>query len=205
MSYAASDAEAFESEGFESEAFGELGEAARRGRLPRTASGRGLAPAPQSQQSRNYVTYAALRQAMDKVGAQIKTNSDAISNVGTKLNSTAAALRKEFDERKKETDTIRNDTNQKVSMLALLPLIMTPPTYTIPSGAVISGAMNAGNTQFTTSQAFGISPPSTSMTNALLPLLLVGGLGGTGGSGSTGGMDNTMLLVMALVLANPGH
>jgi hypothetical protein len=65
MSYAASDAEAYESEGFESEASGEYGEANRR-RLPRTASGRGLAPMPQSQLSKNYVTYSALRQAMDK-------------------------------------------------------------------------------------------------------------------------------------------
>ena len=195
MSYAASDADAFESEGFESEAFGEYGEAAgRRGRTPRTASGRGLAP---MQQSRNFVTYSALRQAMDKVGAQIKTNSDAITSVGSRLNTTAAQLRKEFDERKKDSDAIRGDVNQKVSMLALLPLIMTPPTYTIPTGTVVGAT--------TTTAPINISPPATSMTNALLPRLVVGGFGSSpgGGSGSSGGMDNTMLLVMALVLANP--
>lgn len=204
MSYAASDAEAFESEGFKSEAFGEFGEANRR-RLPRTASGRGLAPMPQNQQSKNYVTYSALRQAMDKVGAQIKTNSDAISGVGAKLNATAASLKKEFDERKKESDNIRNDTNQKVSMLALLPLIMSSPTYTIPGGTAVGVSGAAGTPVTIPAGGIAISPPSTSMTNALLPLLMVGGLGGTSSSGGSGGMDNTMLLVMALTLANPSR
>jgi hypothetical protein len=209
MSYAASEAEAFESEGFESEAFGEYGEAAgRRGRTPRTASGRGLAPIPQTQQSRNFVTYAALRQAMDKVGAQIKTNSDAITAVGNRLNSTAASLRKEFDERKKDTDAIRGDINQKTSMLALLPLIMTPPTYTIPANTQIGVDTVNGNAVSTGANALAIQPPPTTIANALLPLLLIGGFSsspsGTPGGG-IGGMDNTMLLIMALVLANPAR
>jgi hypothetical protein len=206
MSYAASDAEAFESEGFESEAFGEYGEAARfgRGRSPRTASGRGLAPVPASSQSRNFVTYAALRQAMDKVGAQIKTNSDAIANVGNRLNTTATQLRREFEARKKDNDGLRNDINQKTSMLALLPLIMTPPVYTIPPNTQI-GIDTATNAVVSTgANGLAINPPGTTIANALLPLLLIGGFGtGTGSSSSTGGMDNSMLLVMALVLANP--
>jgi hypothetical protein len=195
--YGASEAEAFESEGFESEAFGEYGEAANRRRVPRTASGRGLAPRPQTQQSRNFVTYAALREAMDKVGAQIKVNSDAISAVGTRLNTTAAQLRREFTERKKDSDTIRNDVNQKVSLLALLPLLMPAPTYTIPATSI--DGVNPVN-------PVPLQPPPTSIANALLPLLLIGGLGtsgSSGSSGSSGGLDNTTLLITALVLANP--
>jgi hypothetical protein len=88
-------------------------------------------------------------------------------------------------------------------MLALLPLIMTPPTYTIPPNTQIGVDATTNAVINTTATGLSLAPPSTSISNALLPLLLVGGLGGTSGSGSTGGMDNTMLLVMALVLANP--
>jgi hypothetical protein len=195
--YGASDAEAYESEGWESEAFGEFGEAANRRRLPRTASGRGLAPRPQTQQSRNYVTYAALRQVTDKFGAQLKMNGDAVTAVATKLNATAAQLRKEFDERKKDSDTIRNDFNQKLSLLTLLPLLMPAPTYTIPATS-IDGVNPVNPVQ--------LQPPPTSIATALLPLLLIGGLGtsgSSGSSGSSGGLDNTTLLITALVLANP--
>lgn len=205
MPYESEAAEAFESEAYDSESIGEWGEAARQRRLPRTASGRGLTTMPQPQ-SRNFVTYSALRQSLDKVGMQIKTNSDAIGAVGTRLNSTAAALRKEADDRKKEAETSRGDINQKVSMLALLPLLIASPTYTIPAGTVIGTDSANGNV---TAPAGGlpISPPPVSTANALLPILLIGGLGGSGTAGGTapGGMDTTMLLVLALVLANPGR
>jgi hypothetical protein len=204
--YGASEAE-FESEGFESEGFGESGEyaEANRRRLPRTASGRGLAPRPPTQLSRNYVTYAALRTATDKIGAQLKMNGDAIAAVGTRLNTTAAQLRKEFEDRKKDSDNIRNDLNQRVSLLALLPLLMPAPTYTIPPNTQIGVPDPTGATPntFTGTSGLAIQPPPASIANALLPLLLIGGLGTSGSSGTSGGLDNTTLLITALVLANP--
>ena len=202
MSYAASDAEAYESEGFEFGSFRRI----RRGKSPSPAAHRvrpragAVAAKPAIEELRHLFRPAP---GHGQVGAQIKTNSEAISNVGAKLNATAAQLKKEFDERKKDSDNIRNDTNQKVSMLALLPLIMTPPTYTIPPNTQIGVDATTNAVINTTATGLSLAPPSTSISNALLPLLLVGGLGGTSGSGSTGGMDNTMLLVMALVLANP--
>jgi hypothetical protein len=202
MPYESEAAEAFESEAYESEGIGEWGEAARR-RLPRTATGRGLATAAQPQ-SRNFVTYSALRQALDKVGMQIKTNSDAITSVGVRMNSTAAALKKEAEDRKKEADTARGDINQKVSMLALLPLIMGPPTYTIPAGTAIGVDTVTNNPVAAPVGGLAIAPPPVGTANALLPILLIGGLGGSGGT-AAGGMDTTMLLVLALVLANPGR
>jgi hypothetical protein len=162
---------------------------------------------PPSQQSRNFVTYSALRQAMENVSTQLKQNAAAINTVSSKVDSTAAALRKEADDRKKAASTSSGDINQKVSMLALLPLLIAPPTYTIPQGTQIpvQPAVGGALPQATVpAGGIALNPPPVSTTNALLPILLIGGLGGTGGT-APGGMDTTMLLVMALVLANPGR
>jgi len=187
-SYESEAAELFEN--IESEGIPEWLEAVRR-RGPSTASGKGLAPTPPS---KNVVTFTDLRTAMDKVGAQIKTNSDAIGAVSTKLAATAASAKKDHEERKKEGETFKKDVNGKVMTLALLPLLMQPPTYTIPANTAGIGNANP----------IPLAPPQTSMVNALLPLLLVGGLGGSGGGlggGGDGGMDNTMVLALALMLS----
>jgi len=186
------ESEAYESEGYESEAF-EWSEAAKK-KLPKTASGKGLGPTPPA--SKNYVTFSDLRTATDKIGTQLKTNSDAITAVGAKLNTTAASLRKEFDERKKENESLKKDVNGKVSTLALLGLLIPPPTYTVPANTF----GNANPVQLT--------PPPTGMLNALLPVMLVGGFGGSGSGGGfslggDGGMDGSMLLALALVLSQP--
>jgi hypothetical protein len=185
------ESEAFESEGYESEAF-EWSEAAKK-KLPKTASGKGLGPTPPP--SKNFVTFTDLRSATDKIGTQLKTNADAITAVGAKLNTTTANLRKEFDERKKENDALKKDVNNKVSTLALLGLLVPPPTYTVPANTF-------GNTS-----PVQLAPPQTSMLNALLPVMLVGGLGGSGSGGLSlggdGGMDGTMMLALALVLSQP--
>jgi hypothetical protein len=180
------------SEGYESEGIGEWSEAARGGRRgPRTATGKNLAPAPVS---KNFVTFTDLRTALDKVGGQLKTNADAIGAVSAKLASTTANLKKEFDERKKDMESARKNTDSKVQMLALLPLLIQPPTYTIAQNAFSAGVPSA---------PVPLNPPAAGMLNALLPLLLVGGFGGSGGlgGGTDGGMDGTNLLVLALVLS----
>ena len=183
------ESEAFESgEGYESEAWNEWAEAAKK-KAPKTASGKGLTPAPPT--SKNYVTFTDLRSAMDKVGGQIKTNSDAIAAVHGKL---AASLKKEAEERKKDIAAAQRDTNSKTQMLAILPLLLGSPSYTIAPGA-IDGTLPTS--------AVTLNPPPTSTLNALVPFLLIGGMGSSpAGTPDTGGMDNTMFLALALALQN---
>src|SRR5215510_3217625 len=116
--------EALESE--ESEESEELAERRSpnrgRGRSPRTASGTGLVP---PRPSAGYVTEARLEAALARVGAQIKTNSEAIAGVNTRLSAVSVdvsgqstKLKKESEERKKDVGGLKNN----VQMAALLPL-----------------------------------------------------------------------------------
>jgi hypothetical protein len=193
--------ESLESESIESEA-SEASEAAERaGRrfpAPRTPPRGGLQPV---RRAPGYVTRVELTTALARVDGKINTVSESIKQVNTRLNTVSAErarvdarLKKEMDERKKDSEAQKKDFNSKVQMLALFPLLLTPPTYTI-------GAQTINATD--PAKPVDLAPPATGMTNALLPLLLVGGLGGSGGVGSTpdGGMDNSMLIALALVLS----
>src|SRR5436305_6966668 len=116
----------------------------RPGSRPSTATGTGLAP-PRPQVG--YVTEARLEAALARVGAQIKTNSDAIQAVNSRANTISdnvaahtAALKKEMEERKKDTARLASQSQ----LLALLPLLQTPKTVqlstavdNLPSGTKV--------------------------------------------------------------------
>jgi hypothetical protein len=129
---------------------------------------------------------------MGRVGEQLKKNAAAAAVVNSRVNTVSAAEKKDNAKREKDLKGI----NEKIQLLTLLPLLIKPPTVTIPANS-IDLATNLPAT------AVPLTPDPVSSTNALLPLLLLGGLGGSGGlgSGSEGGMDSTTLLVMALVLS----
>lgn len=143
---------------------------------PSTATGRGLVP-PRPQTG--YVTETRLQAALARVGEQIKTNSEAIKKVNSKLGTIDTeqtrqntALKKETEERKKDTARLAN----QAQLLALLPLLQTPKTIQLTS--------EAGNLPVGTKVVVDGGGDSLS---TLLPLLLVGGLGTGTGSGSGGG------------------
>lgn len=187
-------------EGWESESEASW-EAARRGGPKKPSSQPSYKPRPQPGPSTaNYVTQTQLQAALVRVDGKIKTLSDGVSTVNSRVASLAAAVKKEADERKKTTETQGKDLNQKVQLLALIPLLLTPPAVTVNDAAFVDPTGKA-ITQ--------VVVPSTNSLNAVLPILLVSGLGGTGGSsggflGLGGDGDSGLLLILALVLAFSG-
>jgi len=205
MPYSETEYEAMEGmEGWESESEASW-EAARRGGPKRPSSQPSYKPRPQPGPSTaNYVTQTQLQAALVRVDGKIKTLSDGVSTVNSRVASLAAAVKKEADERKKTTETQGKDLNQKVQLLALLPLLLTPSTGTTAAPLTVGGT--------TTATGGSVLVPSSSSLNAILPILLVSGLGGSSGSsGSSGflglggdGGDSGLLLILALVLAFSG-
>jgi hypothetical protein len=191
--YMAIEAEAYETmEAFESESESES-EAAE-ARPIRRPSGRpsfmprAFGPTPP-------VSQGQLQAALSRVDGKIKTVSDVEATINSRVNSLSAATKKEVAERKKSIDTQVKDLNQKVQLLSILPLLVQPKTTTLTSGS-------DNGTQ--------VLAPDDSKLNAILPLLLVGGLGGSGGLGpggdgaSSGGSSDSNFLLLALVLAFAG-
>jgi hypothetical protein len=147
------------------------------------------------------VTQAQLEAALARVDGKIKTVADGVSTINSRLGSLAVASKKEAEERKKGLDGQNKDLNQKLQMLALLPLLIQPPTGTLGGGATLTDASGNPITPAV------VALPDKSSMDQILPLLLVSGLGGTGssggglgfGDGSDGGM---LLLALALAFAN---
>jgi hypothetical protein len=145
------------------------------------------------------VTQAQLEAALSRVDGKIKTVADGVSTINSRLASIASATKKEMEERKKGLDGQGKDLNQKLQMLALLPLLVQSPSSTLSSATPLKDSN--GNT------ITAVSTPDTNTLDTLLPLLLVSGMGGTsssgglslGGDGSDGGM---MLLALALAFSN---
>lgn len=183
-------------EGLEYDESDELAE--RRGRRgrgrqppPPTAPGRGsYQPRPPTQD----VTQTQLMATIARIEGQIKTNSEAITKVNARVNtvadqqaSQAVAIKKENTERKKDIKDIRQTTQ----MLALLPLLARPSTREITATTPPAG-LQTGDKVLIDSDGF----------NSLLPLLLVGGLGGGGGGGlglgGEGDSSSSLLMVLAL-------
>jgi hypothetical protein len=187
-----------ELEGFEWDESDESEERSGRGRRsgrrppPRTAAGTGLAtPRPNT----HYVTQTQLQTALAKVGAQIKTNSDAIKSVSDRVSAQAEMLSKEVVARKKKTDELERGLRQTREMSAILPLLSKPKTVQLANNAV-SPAVTSG----TAPKALVDSDDTLS---TLLPLMLMGGMGGSssGGGGMFGGGDDNSMMMMMMVLA----
>jgi len=140
-----------------------------------------------------------MQAALSRVDSKIKTVSDVEATINSRVNSLAAATKKEVVDRKKSVETQIKDLNQKLQLLTLLPLLVQPPSAALkPGNALLSGGVDLP----------AVSVPDPSKLNTLLPLLLVSGLGGAGGlsmGGDSGGGDNSMmLLALVLAFAGPG-
>jgi len=135
-----------------------------------------------------YVTQSQLESALARSDAKIKTVADGVGTITSRVHTLAVGARREADERKKAFDTQNKDLNQKLQLMAMLPILITPPT----AGPVEDANGNVIDKVVT---------PDDSSLNKLLPLLLMTGMGGGGfgGTPETGG-DNSMM-TMALVLA----
>lgn len=177
-------------EGLESE-----NEAAERARFRRPSSAPSFRPRP-APSAPVYVTQPQLEAALARVDGKIKTVTDSSAAVSARVVSLQASLKKESEERKKGLDSQTKELNQKVQLLALLPLLVKQSTATLRNPLLDS----AGNPTIS-----AVSVPSTNSLDTLLPLLLVSGLGGSGGGfslgGDSSGSDNSLIL-LALVLAS---
>jgi hypothetical protein len=149
-------------------------------------------PAPNAPQ---YVTQTQLEASLARVDGKVKTVADGVSTINSRIASIAGALKKEATDRKTTTEGQNKDLNQKLQMLALLPMLIQTPSATLATPLPVSG----GGTAITS-----VAVPDTNKLDSLLPLLLVSGMGGSGGLGfggdSSSGSDNS-LMMLALVLA----
>lgn len=184
------EAEALEMEGFE-EGEAEFAEAAPR--RPNLRSS--FVPRTFGQQPP--VSQGQLQTALGRVDSNLKKVADVEASINSRVSSLSAAAKKETAERKKAIDTQVKDLNQKLQLLALLPLLITPPSVALASGNALLGPGK---------DLAAVSVPDSNKLDAILPLLLVSGLGGGTGSGGGGlfgdgsGSDGSLLL-LALVLA----
>jgi len=183
-------------EGLESESeAAEAAEATRRVRKPSSASS--FKPRP-SAGTPMYVTQTQLQASLARVDGKIKTVSDGVSTINSRVTALAASFKKESEERKKALQSQTNDLNQKLQLLALLPVLVQPPTANLSGGILAPTPSNPSNS--------AVLVQDTSSLDTLLPLLLVSGLGGTSAGGfslggdSSSGSDNSIML-LALVLA----
>ncbi|MFM0212004.1 hypothetical protein PQQ96_31925 [Paraburkholderia sediminicola] len=206
----------------------EWDEAARRPRTPvRVASGRDLA---RQRATSKYVTQQQLETTIARVGAQIRTNSNAVARLETRVTTTASALRKdtaaamkkEAAARKDDGAKIRSSLSQTQQMAALMPLLTQQPagTVTYPGTAPLpisiqatgaAGAVSTYTGSLTIPPAsMTVQPAGNSTMSLLLPMLLFMGIGDGSSSGSGGLLggggsgDNSTMMMLVLVLALSG-
>jgi hypothetical protein len=187
-------------EGLESESESEAAEG--RGRAPKRPSSQPSFKPRQPPNAPNYVTQTQLEAALARSDGKIKTVADGVATINSRLGALAVASKKEAEARKKSVDTQSKDLNQKLQLLALLPLLVQPPVLKKP----------LDSTGHPLLEADGVTPikalvaPDKSTLDALLPLLMVTGMGSPGGGGlgfGDGSGDNSMMM-LALVLAMSG-
>jgi hypothetical protein len=157
------------------------------------------------------VTQAQLEAALSRVDGKIKTVSDGVSQINSRLGSIANATKKEIEERKKGVDNSNKDLNSKLMMLAILPAL-TEPTYKLPAVQIpINTALptNTGSTPIplqyapkngTPGPTYDVSADSNAL-NLMLPILAIAGGGFGTGTDTSGSSDQNSMMMMALVLA----
>jgi hypothetical protein len=187
------EAEALDMEGLDEGEAAEFAEAAPR-RGPRIGS----SFVPRSFGQQPPVSQGQLQAALGRVDSNLKKVSDVETAISARVSSLTSAAKKETAERKKAIEAQVKDLNQKLQLLALLPILVQAPTATLAAPLALQG----GGT------VTSISTPDTSKLDAILPLLLVSGFGGSTGAGGgllggDGGSDSSLLL-LALVLAFTG-
>jgi hypothetical protein len=172
------------------------GESAERASIKKPSSAPSFRPRPAPSQPTG-VTQAQLEAAMTRVDGKIKTVADGMGTLSTRVNSLATATKKEMEDRKKGLGDQNKDVNQKLQMLALLPMLIQQP-----SSKVAPGTLKDANGI----DIAAVATPDDNALDAILPLLLVSGMGGsTSGSGLSLGGDGTdggmMLLAIALAMS----
>jgi hypothetical protein len=182
-------------ESLESES--EAAEASSRIRKPSTQSSFRPRPAPGATQQ--YVTQTQLQASLARVDGKIKTVSDGVSTINSRITALSTSFKKETEERKKQAENQNKDLNQKLQLLALLPILVQTPS------AKLQTPLNDSNGNPTIT---AVSTPDTNNLDALLPVLLVSGLGGSsgglslGGDSGSGGDSSMLLLALVLAFAN---
>lgn len=174
-------------EGWESESEAAEGRSGRPSSFKKPSSQPSFKPRPPPN-APQYVTQAQLEASLARVDGKVKTVSDGMTTFSTRLNAVAGSLKKEAEERKKTGEGTNKDLNQKLQLLSLLPLLIQPQTAKIGTQDVLV--------------------PDPNQIDALLPLLLVSGIGGSSGGLSLGGGDSgsdSSLMMLALVLAFSGR
>lgn len=181
------DLESFESDpelDEELEALLESDESRPRRRPVRTGRGAGYYR-PQAASNKG-VSQRQLQETLHKIENDVKANAAGIKAVGARVDAAAAGQKKLSAVVKKEAAGRRKDLAKLKSgmqMAAILPMLTTK-TITVGSDAMIGGTAIPAGTKLQ------VAPDGM---GAMLPLLLMGGLGGGGGDDS----GNTMLLALA--------
>jgi|JI10StandDraft_1071094.scaffolds.fasta_scaffold221485_3 hypothetical protein len=160
----------------------------RRARVrPGAAGGRpGAAWMPRpTTNNATYVTQAQLQSALEKVGQQVGRNASAIRALDVKAEARA-------DRADKAIASLRRDLRRSTELSALMPLLMQKTaTITLPARTIVDGQ------ETTVPKEMKVMVGGDSFS-AMLPLVLMGGLGG---SGSGSGDDNNNMMMLALVMA----
>lgn len=193
MPFAEAEYEAME--GWESEFDSEAARGGKGIRKPSSAPSFKQRPAPSTPA---YVTQPQLEAALGRVDGKIKTVSDGMSTINSRLTALSAAVKKEADERKKATSQ-NADLNQKLQLLALMPLLVQPSTGTLTG----TGLFINNNPIPATGLPIALPDPSGTL-DSILPMLMVSGMGsGSSGGLNLGGGDGSdgSMLIMALALA----
>lgn len=177
----------------------------RRPQVSRGISPRTMYRGPTTQ-STNFVTQTQLTLALTEINNQLKTNSKAIETLSNRIATVNrdearvnAALKKEADQRKKDTANITNN----VQMAMLLPLLLQPkPKKTTQD---IFGD-NDGSPQLQIEKGTNLAIASDNTLALILPFLLLGGgFGGmSAGTGTSGGMDQNCMMMLVLAIALGG-
>jgi hypothetical protein len=196
--------EAFEAAEWESESESEseAAEAASRKPPKRPSSQPSFRPRQPPGAQAQYVTQTQLEAALARSDGKVKTVADGVSTINARLAALAASAKKEAETRKKSVDGGNKDLNSKLQMLALLPLLVTPPTT---QSVTVSGTtlIDEGGKQIK-----HLVKPDKSTLDALLPLLLVSGMGTPGatgmGFGGDGSDSSMMMLALVLAMSNKG-
>lgn len=166
-------------------------ESSKRRRLrrgpPKTASGGYYRSRP----DRETVTQTQLQASLARVEASMKTNSDAIKSLNSRINALSISEEKQNANLKKKVESA-NMTGVLPLLLTKAPELDTPKFIEVTSDTTIGGAEVKKGTKLLTEVAI----KKTDDNNLLLPIALMSGMGGGGGDNSM------MMMVLALSMMN---
>jgi hypothetical protein len=141
-----------------------------------------------------YITQTQLQTTVAKIDGRISTlakdTSQQVNTVKREQAKQVTILKKEIADRKKEAETARKELRQFRDISMLLPLISKPSSQTLTAEV---GGLPAGTK---------VMVDKDDTMSMLLPLVLMGGLGGSSGgsdSGSGFGGDNNMMMLVLLM------